>query len=150
MPGVEPPSPTTPNIGKVPSSGFVKFNNIAGTTINVLGAIGTAKFAYDYGKSREFLESAMSGEYFEKFWMEIGSYPEGASIQMFGRTGTIVMNKGLAIQFDDGTEIRMSHSKQAGFGMAITGYENGQFVEYLLDKNVAKEMAEGHKVGPLM
>jgi hypothetical protein len=121
-----PTSSEMPNVPRSPVTG------IAATGVNVLSAIGTIEFAYDFQKWMDWREIVRSGKFFEDLWTQVGSLQNGAKFKFDGISGTIVRGKErVAIEWDDGSAWEMTFDpKTGGFGMKITGWENGMPVNY--------------------
>ena len=122
LPGaVEPPAaaevPNAPRMG-IPV-GLSRAAAGAGVVIEGLGLLGALKMGHDFGKAMEFHDALVSGDYFNKFWAEIGSYPDGTRITFEGSQGTLDMSRGIAIRFDAGWTLRMVSSPKGGLGMEI-------------------------------
>jgi hypothetical protein len=135
--GVEeaPSVPTTTTLPRTPGTGMARFSTIANGVGVGLTVVTSIKFAYDYDKMMKFSDSLHSGEYFEKFWRQITPLLDQSRID-FGDwgMGTVDMSRGVAIVLDNGTRIQMTYDKRAGFGMILSGFDEGNYHEYSINK----------------
>jgi hypothetical protein len=124
---IPPVRETPPSPSKVPTAprvevprGLVRAAGAASVGFNALGILGTLKMGHDLQKLSDFHDTIVSGEFFNKFWSEIGAYPDGARITVGGSQGTLDLSKGIVIRFDEGGSIRLISSPAGGLGMQIT------------------------------
>jgi hypothetical protein len=119
---LEPPIelPDLPSVGEFEApSTFGRLARGAGVAMNVLGVIGAIKLGHDLDKLHDFHESLVSGEYFYRFWSQIGALPDESRIVLEGSKGTIDMSKGIRIRFDAGWSMRMISGPDGTFGIEI-------------------------------
>lgn len=110
---------------------------VAGVGLNVLNVVTALKFAWDFAKMMEFKDSLKAGQYFKDFWMSVSALPDGARVEMDGEIGTVDMSKGIQIHFKNSKNewtIKMIGDGGGGFGMRISGTDDGKYVEYTIDK----------------
>jgi hypothetical protein len=128
----EPPTIEPPATPVEISPGLATGVELGAAALDVISVVGTVKFAYDYQKEMDYINSLKSGQYFEEFWFEIRAFPQGAQIIIEDMPAIIDKRNGTKLIFKDGSVIRAISSKKGGLGMEITLPDNSV---HRVDKN---------------